>query len=261
MSQAPRSAAASPPPAIVLVRPREEGNVGAACRAMANMGLAELHLVEPAAEIATFGRAMAKGAGHVLDGARRHASLAAAVAPFARVVGTTSARDRTWDQGRIPARELPAALAADPPGTRTALVFGSEVGGLTNDELALCDPLVTVPCDPVQPTLNLAQAVLVVCYELYVDRLERGAAVPAAPPDAAAEPASHERVEAMWEQGVEMLHQIGFARDDTFDHVRRDLRRLISRVGLTEREVILLRGVCRRVEISLRHGEREGHEG
>ncbi len=155
-------------PAVVLVRPREEGNVGAACRAMANMGLAELRLVEPAATLAGVARAFAVGAHDVLEGARRFATFEEAIAPFGRVVGTTSARDRRLSVPVVTPGELPALLAGDPPGTPTALVFGSEVGGLTNDELAACDPVVTVPCAPAQPTLNLAQAVLVVAYELYV---------------------------------------------------------------------------------------------
>src|SRR5262245_2524072 len=83
-----------PSPVVVLVRPREEGNVGSAARAMANMGLDRLILVEPAAPLGKIARAFAVGAGHVLDAAVRVPSLAAAVAPFARVVGTTSTRDR-----------------------------------------------------------------------------------------------------------------------------------------------------------------------
>jgi tRNA (cytidine32/uridine32-2'-O)-methyltransferase len=244
------------PPTVVLVRPREEGNVGAACRAMANMGLSELVLVEPAAEIGVLGRAMAKHAEHVLDGARRAASLGEALAPFARRVGTTSARDRVSGQPRITARELAPALAADPPGTRTALVFGSEVGGLTNDELALCHPLVTIPCDPVQPTLNLAQAVLLVAYELFLARLARGEAEAAADADPGREPAPAERVEGLWTQGVDLLRQVGFARDDSFDHALRDLRRLLTRAGLSDREVLLLRGVLRRTAGALERGAR-----
>lgn len=247
---------ASAPPAVVLVRPREEGNVGAACRAMANMGLGELVLVEPATEIGVLGRAMAKHAEHVLDGARRAGSLEEALAPYGRRVGTTSARDRLGGQPRVAARELPALLAADPPGTCTALVFGSEVGGLTNDELAVCHPLVTIPCDPVQPTLNLAQAVLIVAYELFLDRLARGAAAAAAAAEPGREPAPAERVDALWRQGLDLLRRVGFARDDTFDHAVRDLRRLLARAAPTDREVILLRGVLRRTKGALERAER-----
>lgn len=252
---------ASQPPAVVLVRPREEGNIGAACRAMANMGLAELVIVEPAAEIGVLGRAMAKHAEHVLDGARRAASLAEALAPYGRRVGTTSARDRAAEQPRVTARELPPLLTGDPPGTRVALVFGSEVGGLTTDEIAVCHPLVTIPCDPVQPTLNLAQAVLLVAYELYLDRLARGEAEAAWGSEPGGEPAAAERVEGLWSQGIDLLRRVGFARDDTFDHAVRDLRRLLARAAPTDREVILLRGALRRTTGALDRAEAGGAGG
>jgi len=245
---------AGPPPAVVLVRPREDGNVGAACRAMANMGLGELVLVEPVVKIGVLGRALAKGADHVLEGARRARSLAEAVEPYQRVVGTAALRARSAS-GVLAPRELPAVLAADPPGSRAALVFGPEVGGLTNDELALCHPLVNVPCDPVQPTLNLAQAVLILAYELFVARLARGDAAAAVEPEPPAEPAEHAQVEALFAQGVDLLRRVDFARDDTFEHVRRDLRRLLARAALSAREAIILRGVCRRLDYALDRAE------
>jgi TrmH family RNA methyltransferase len=252
----PSPTATASSPAVVLVRPREEGNIGSVCRAMANMGLSDLVLVEPVAVIGGLGRAMATHAEHVLDGARRAASLAEALGPYARRVGTTSARDRIGEQPRITARDLPALLAGDPAGTPTALVFGSEVGGLTTDELAFCHPLVTIPTDPVQPTLNLAQAVLLVSYELFLDRLARGEASAAAGGEPGREPATGERTEALWEQGIELLRRVGFARDDSFEHAARDLRRLLTRAAPSEREVVLLRGVLRRTVGALDRAER-----
>src|ERR671918_1160528 len=137
--------------AVVLVRPREEGNVGAAARAMANMGLGELILVEPAAELGKVAQAFAVGARHILEQARRVPDLPTALAPFRRVVGTTSIRDRRWEVPLLTPRELPEHLALDPPGTPTALVFGPEVGGLTNHDFALASVIVTIPCAPAQP--------------------------------------------------------------------------------------------------------------
>ena len=239
-------------PAVILVRPREDGNVGAAARAMANMGLSELILVEPAVELGVLGHAFAKGADHVIANLVRVPSLAAAAAPFQRLVGTTSARDRSGDREIIRPRELPRRLAAaDPPGTRTALVFGPEVSGLSNDELALCQPLVNVPCDPVQPTLNLAQSVLVLAYELYLARIESGAATPETASEALQPPARVEQVDGLFHQATELLRRVRFDRDDTFPTVLRDLRWMVARAALTEREVVLLRGACRRVEYQL----------
>jgi tRNA (cytidine32/uridine32-2'-O)-methyltransferase len=301
-------------PAVVLVRPREDGNVGAAARAMANMGLARLILVEPVAEIGKVARAFAVGARPILEGSGRAASLGEALAPFRRVVATTSTRDRSLQVPLLTPRELPAALALDPPGTPTALVFGPEVGGLTNDELALASLLVHVPCSPVQPTLNLSQAVLLLAYELYQARGEgrRGGqaangegeaaamgegeaagrnraprATAGEPPELPTEmsgrvgeppagerepaemlsdrsvrlgepPASTAELDGLFGQFAALLGRIGFARDDSFPGVLRDLRQLAARAGPTSREVRILRGICRRTGHAVERGEERG---
>jgi TrmH family RNA methyltransferase len=234
------------PPAVVLVRPREEGNVGSAARAMANMGLERLILVEPAAVIGKVGTAFAVGAKPVLDGAARAGSLHAALAPFRRVVGTTSTRDRRLGIPLLSPRELPDWLAQGPPDTPTALVFGPEVGGLTNEELALASAVVTIPCSPVQPTLNLAQAVLILAYELFIAR--GGETAPVAPPEP---PASAGEIDGLLGHAGQVLQRVGFARDDSFAGVLRDLRRLAARAAPDSRDVRILRGICRRIEGAL----------
>ncbi|MES1242553.1 MAG: RNA methyltransferase [Acidobacteriota bacterium] len=231
--------------AVILVRPREEGNVGSAARAMANMGLDRLIVVEPAAQIGRVATAFAVGAKHVLDACERRPSLPEALAPFRRVVGTTSARDRRWDVPLLHPRELPARLAQDPPGTPTALVFGPEVGGLTNDDLALASLLVTIPCSPAQPTLNLAQAVLVVAYELFQAREEIPPPATVGHPEP---PATTAEIDGLFGQATDVLQRIGFDRDSSFEGVLRDLRRLVARAGPDSREVSILRGICRRTQ-------------
>jgi TrmH family RNA methyltransferase len=233
-------------PAVILVRPREEGNVGSAARAMANMGLSRLILVEPAPELGGTARAFAVGARAVLDGAVRVASLPAALAPFRRVVGTTSTRDRRLGIPILAPRELPAWLTQDSPDTPTALVFGPEVGGLTNEELALAGAVVTIPCSPVQPTLNLSQAVLILSYELFLARGETPAG------DAWEEPpATAEEIDGLLGHAAEVLAEVGFARDDSFHGVLRNLRRLAARAAPASRDVRILRGICRRVQGAL----------
>lgn len=208
---------------------------------MANMGLDELILVEPAVVVGDEARAFAFGAGHVLAGARRVASIAEALAPFQRVVGTTSSRQRVLGATAVGARELPALLAS--PAT-IALVFGPESSGLTAEELSHCAIVVHIPCSPVQPTLNLAQAVLIVAYELHLASLvtvEASAAIPTrllAPTDEVAGLLDHAR---------SILQQAGFDRDTTFDGVLDELRHLAARSALSSREVTLLRGICRRL--------------
>ena len=242
------------PPAVVLVRPREEGNVGAAARAMANMGLDRLILVEPAAALGGVARAFAVGARDVLAGAVRSPNLSEALAPFGRVIGTTSTRDRRLGIPFLAPRELPSWLAQDPPDTPTALVFGPEVGGLNNEELALAGAVVSIPCSPVQPTLNLAQSVLIVAYELFLARSE-------APVTAAGEepPATAAELDGLLEHAAGVLARIGFARDDSFSGVLRDLRRLAARAAPSSRDVRILRGICRRAEGAL--NRLEGEEG
>lgn len=251
-------------PHIVLVRPQEEGNVGSVARAMANMGLSELVIVDPGAPIGDTARAFAVGAGEILDRHRRAGSLDEALAPYRRAVGTTSTRDRRIAP-QVPLlapRELPAVLDEDPPDLPTALVFGPEPSGLTADELARLSPLVSVPCSPAQPTLNLAQAVLILAYELFLHRLERGDAEAATertdPSDADPDdlPATLAQIEGLLGHAREVMGAVGFDRDDTFEATLRDLRRLAGRSAVTGREVAILRGVCRRTLHALRRASR-----
>lgn len=217
---------------------------------MANMGLSGLILVEPAAEIGDVAKAFAVGARPVLDGIVRAPGLREALAPFRRVVGTTSTRDRSLGIPVLAPRELPVWLAQDPPDTPTALVFGPEVGGLTNEELALASAVVTIPCSPVQPTLNLAQAVLILAYELFVARGETPATVTAEEP-----PATAAEIDGLLDHAAEVLRRVGFARDDSFPGVLRDLRRLAARAAPGSRDVRILRGICRRILGTLGKGE------
>ncbi len=247
----PAEAKAATAPTVILVRPQADGNVGAVARAMANMGLDRLLLVEPAVALGKPARAMAVKAGYILDAAQRVASLVEALAPFRRVVGTTSGRSRSAAQPVVTARQLARQWSQQPDEgglwAQTALVFGPEASGLNNDELALCSCLVTIPCALRQPTLNLSQAVLLVAYELY---LSGGENHPAAQ---GARMAETLQVEGLFGQAQEVLRQVGFARDDSFETVLRDLRRLAARSGLSEHEVAILRGICRRSLHALNH--------
>jgi TrmH family RNA methyltransferase len=239
-------------PAVVLVRPQEEGNVGSVARAMANMGLERLVLVEPAPRIESTARAFAVGAGHLLDTVARWPTLRAALVPFRRVVGTTSTRERVAGVAPIEARQLPSWLAASGPEVETALVFGPEASGLTNEELALCSVLVRIPAAPEQPTLNLAQAVLILTYELFLARGAPGARGPRPPRTDGAEPATSDEVEGLFAHWLGLLSATGFARDSTFESVARDLRAWLARSTLSVREVRILRGIARRLRHRLR---------
>jgi TrmH family RNA methyltransferase len=210
---------------------------------MANMDLESLVLVEPAVPLGRVARAFAVGASKLLDGAQRAPSLEAALAEYQRVVGTTSARQRRPRVPLLHPRELPDFLAQDPPATRSALVFGPEPTGLTRDELALCCPVVSIPTAEGRSTLNLAQAVLIVAYEWFTARVSGEADEPPR-----LEPlATSDEIEGLLRQAEMTLQRVGFARDDSFGAVRRDLRRWAAR-GMTARQVRVLRGLCRRLD-------------
>lgn len=233
-------------PAVVLVRPQQEGNIGAVARAMANMGLTDLRLVEPAPELGDAAFSFAMHAHSILLGARRHPSLADALGEFDYVVATASLRDRLWPHPVVPPRELSGHLAREAPGARVALVFGAEVSGLTSDELARASVLVSIPAAPANPTLNLAQAVLLITYELYVAR--------GAPGAIALEPVSRAtvfQIEHLFGRLQELLAEVGFSRDTTIRRVARDLRLLLGRAALSEREAALLSGLLRRTRNAL----------
>lgn len=149
--------------AIILVRTWHPGNIGSAARAMKNMGLSKLRLVNPHFGIDDAARSMAAGATDILENAQVFDSLQAAINDRQTVIGT-SARIRGQ---RVP--QLTPKLAAERAHQQqpAALVFGGERSGLTNDDLALCHYQVAIDGNPDYPILNLAQAVQILCYELF----------------------------------------------------------------------------------------------
>lgn len=225
---------------VVLVRPSRPANVAAACRAMKNMGLGRLFLVEPPADLASReARALAYGAWDVLDAACVPATLREAVAGATLVAGTS---------GRpLPSAWTPRQLAEEGPARagsgRTALVFGPEASGLRNDELALCHVHVHVPADPAHPSLNLAQAVLVLAYEIRVSAL----AAPPAIEAEAQERATSAEIETALDDLTRALLAIGYLNPDNPGKILAELRGLLSRAGPTPRETSLLRGMARQI--------------
>ncbi len=221
---------------IVLVRPRRAANVAAACRAMKNMGLSELRLVSPPPDLGSAeSRALAYGAWEVLDGATAFPALAAAVADATLVAGTSGKASDTWTP-RLLARQ------ARDRGGRVAVVFGPEASGLTSEELRLCHVTVRIPSDGAQPSLNLAQAVLVVAYELFVAGLESSAeAMPSAPAATAGE------LEAVLAALKSALVPLGYLNAQNPEPILGELRALLARAAPSRREIELLRGLARQL--------------
>ena len=240
---------------IVLVRPSRPQNVAAACRAMKNMGLRTLWLVDPKPGMdEPASRALAYGAWDVLDGARSAGSLLEAVSASGAVVGTSGLDVAgAWSPRRL------AAEASSLAGERAlSLVFGPEATGLSVAERALCHRLVRIPSDPEQPSLNLAQAVLLLAYELRLALLAG-----AEPKDATgAEPrAGAGDVEQAVQELREGLVEIGYLDPQNPDHILSELRGLVTRAQPTPREVLLLRGLAKQAAWAGRVARGRGSAG
>ena len=230
---------------IVLVRPARAQNVALACRAMKAMGLRRLCLVEAGADVAApEARALAYGAWDVLDGASRFPDLADAVASSVLVAGTSG---RVFEGEVFSPRRLAEESGGRSGSGRTSIVFGPESSGLSREELALCHLTVHVPTHADQPSLNLAQAVLVVAYELRLASLPGllPQAVPSAEPDETSATAG-ELEEALRDFRSAALG-IGYLNPQSPDRLLAEWRRLFARAVPTRREVTLLRGLARQM--------------
>ncbi|MGH7778336.1 MAG: RNA methyltransferase [Candidatus Binataceae bacterium] len=226
--------------AFVLFKPLQAGNIGSVARALKNMGVADLRIVAPQASIRSrAATAMAVHARDLLARAAIHRDLGSALADRTITVGTTC-RPGLYRAGAEHLRDVVRDLAARAPANRIAIVFGPEDRGLTNRELKFCNRLITIPTAPEYPSLNLAQAVMIVAYELMLVSAKNAAAVRAAPEfaDAAAADAALERF-------AESLVAIGFLPAHNPEHIMLAIRAIFGRSGLTAREVEIINGIAR----------------
>jgi len=220
---------------IVLCRPSHPGNIGAAARAMKTMGLADLRLVAPERFPAPEAEWMATNAGDVLQRARIHATLGEAISDCVAAFAM-SARAREWSPQVLDARS--AAMRATDMEGEVAFVFGSESAGLTNDEMFACQYLVHIPASREFSSLNLAQAVQVVAYEL---RMCRDVAIPFARVE---KRATVEDLEGLYAHLEEAAVASGFMTPQS--RLRERWRRLFSRVPALEREEVnIMRGLLK----------------
>ena len=244
---------------FVLVEPSHPGNIGAAARALKNMGLGNLVLVNPQRFPDPEARFRAASAVELVDGATVVSSLAQAIDDTTLVIGT-SARSRRVPWPMVTARSG-ASLAHEElqtgEGAKVAFVFGREASGLTNDELARCQHHMMVETDPAYPSLNLSMAVQLVAYELRMAWLE-GARPPEPPWDRPW--ASSEALEHFMEHLDRMVDHSGFLADREPGQVRLRLRRLFFRTRLDQVEVNILRGVFTGLERALYGVARGGRE-
>lgn len=228
---------------IILVGTTHPGNIGAAARAMKNMGLDELMLVNPRHFPHDDATARASGAETILESARVAESLEDALADCVYVAGA-SARSRTIGWPSMAPRECAARLHRESRHGTVAAVFGPEKSGLTNEDLDRCHTLLTIPTDPGFSSLNLAMAVQVLCYELRL--------AAAGPQDTHYVPevplANGEDLERFYEHLERVLTDTGFLDPGNPRHLMRRLRRLFARAEPDQNEINILRGILAAVE-------------
>jgi TrmH family RNA methyltransferase len=233
---------------IVLTRISHPGNIGSAARAMKTMGLGRLCLVAPDRFPATEATVMAAGAQDVLDRVQVFPDVSSAVADCGLVVGTT-ARARHLPWRIVEPREAAGEIALAAATSEVAVLFGAERTGLTNDELELCQRLMTIPTGSSYGSLNVAMAVQVVAYEiLLATRATADAGERRGIPLASA--VEMERFYAHLEQ---VLDEIDFHDRTGEGHLMARLRRFFNRAVPDQNEVNILRGILTSVQGKRRH--------
>lgn len=234
---------------IVLARPIYGGNIGAVCRAMANMGLSDLALAGAKAFDQVEARKMACWATPILESCSQVATIAEAVADCALVFGATARRGLYRQHTRTP-REWALTILKAAQAGRVALLFGPEDDGLSNEELARCHHLLRIPSTPEYPALNIAQAVMICAYELYA---ASGAFEPPPEKSPLADSRLKERMFTMWEQ---TLLEIGFMEPEKSQHMMLGLRRIFARGALSVDDVRILMGIVRQTRWYRKHPPR-----
>ena len=230
---------------MVLVRPQMAENIGAAARAMRNFGLTRMRLVAPRDGWPNpKATAMASGAGGVLERAGLFADTAAAIADCERVYATTARGRGLVKPVMTPEAAMAEARGLAAEGKRVAVLFGPERAGLENDDLIPAQAIVTVPVDPEFYSLNLAQCVLLMAYEWR----RAGLPAPTAPALPGAEMAQAIEVATLGDHFEQRLDAAGFFfPPDKAPGMKRNLRAMLARWGLTRAEVQTLHGILRQL--------------
>ncbi|MBW1742037.1 MAG: RNA methyltransferase [Deltaproteobacteria bacterium] len=226
--------------AVVLHRPKYPENIGSAARAVRNMGIGRFIVVDPRdCDLTRILKTATHFAADIVEGMEEFEDLETALAPFQYVVGTTARVGSQRPTDSDP-RKVAESLIPISQDNLVALVFGPENRGLTNAELRLCHALVTIPTAEFA-SLNVAQAVIVVCYEVLLASRQNGHGFTPIL-------ATSDELEGMYEQLKESLVNINFINDENPDYWMQHVRRFFSRIGMRARDVKMIRGMCRQIE-------------
>jgi tRNA/rRNA methyltransferase len=239
---------------VVLHRPSSAENLGAAARVLKNFGLSRLAVVPPLSwtgsprsggtgtareDVLARARRLARRASDVLATVAVHPTLQDALARTTWACGTTSRA--VEGRPRLSPRALAVEVARRAAEGEVAIVFGEERRGLSDAELELCGAVCSIPTAPAYDSMNLAQAVAVIAYEI-------SAAPPQAPGGRDEAPARHATVEALWERAGALLAAVGYLNPQGPEHILAELRRLLARAEPTQREVELVLAAVRALE-------------
>jgi tRNA/rRNA methyltransferase len=224
---------------VVLQRPRYPENIGSAARAVSNMGIGRLWVVNPENyDLARINKLATHAAAAVVENIQTFPDLKTALADCQYVVGTTARLG-----GQRPVLNSPEAMAKKlvplSRDNRIAVVFGPEDRGLTNEDLRFCHQLVHIPTAEFS-SINLAQSVMILCYELFKASLSEAAAF-------APRLASRHELDGMYDQVKDILVRINYINPENPDYWMNKIRSFLTRMQLRAREVSIVRGICRQV--------------
>lgn len=222
---------------IILVEPQFPGNIGMTCRAIKNMGVSRLRLVAGCDHRAAEAYKFAVSARDILEQAETFSTLADALQDIEISIGTTR-RSGKYRQELLHPDQVPQRLNSVPG--KTALVFGREDHGLSTDDLALCSLQATIPTTSEYGSLNLAQAVLLFCWELNQAVLPQTTSIPR-------HIATSGELEPFFTQLSATLSHVGYLNPQNPEHIMLSLRRIFNRAELDSREVAILRGMLSQI--------------
>lgn len=233
---------------IVLVNTKTPGNVGAVARCMMNMGLSRLVLVQPPLDRNNEAMKLAAGAEEIILKASQFETLKEAVSDCGLVIGTSRHSSRHRKNIHSP-RQMAEQAFPLLSSNKVAVVFGREVNGLNNEDIALCHELISIPASDAFPSLNLSHAVMVVAYELFT-----AAQAGLQPSERVLAPAAE--LENFYEHLQRSLIDIGFVEKTHPEHIMFSLRQLFGRARLDSRDVSILRGLLSQIDRHARVGKK-----
>lgn len=225
---------------IILKQPRYPENIGAAARAICNMGIGKLVLVNPInCDLIKVMKLATHAAAEVVEQIELYKELKEALFTYNYVVGTTARIGKHRQSIKNPSK-LARSLIPISRDNNIAIIFGPEDRGLSNEDIRYCDALVNIPTADFS-SINLAQAVMIICYEI----LNAGCTESS---DVVARLAARHELEGMYDQLKDILVRISYINPENPDYWMNKLRRFFTRLHLRAREVSIIRGICRQID-------------